>query len=304
MVARRAPSLAIAVALGVLRRAARCSLPMRGSARGGRRCGSRSRRWRATAHEADADGPAAAGRRRGVCRRRGRLRADAALSASGVSLSVDVDGLEGRDGRGRTAEGRVGRECGSRAGRGRHPRHRRRLAGRRSPGRMARRPPRPDAGAAAPAVAIPDPGVPDHERALARRGTTLVGTVKSGALVDVLARGSVLDEAMAPRAPLRDAPSPTRRPLERRSPAAIVAAIVDRRPRRSRRGRPAPAAGSGHVSRDRDLGRQHRHPRRPAARACSGSPDGSAAARCSRRSRRSSRTRVWSATARRSIAPR
>ena len=30
-----------------------------------------------------------------------------------------------------------------------------------------------------------DPGVPDHERALARRGTTLVGTVKSGALVEV-----------------------------------------------------------------------------------------------------------------------
>ena len=38
-----------------------------------------------------------------------------------------------------------------------------------------------------------DPGVPDQERALARRGTTLVGTVKSGALVDVLARGSWLD---------------------------------------------------------------------------------------------------------------
>ena len=34
-----------------------------------------------------------------------------------------------------------------------------------------------------------DPGVPDHERELARRGTTLVGTVKSGALVEIVARG-------------------------------------------------------------------------------------------------------------------
>jgi len=42
-----------------------------------------------------------------------------------------------------------------------------------------------------------DPGVPDHEQALARRGTTLVGSVKSGALVEVLARGSPFPEAMA-----------------------------------------------------------------------------------------------------------
>jgi competence protein ComEC len=41
-----------------------------------------------------------------------------------------------------------------------------------------------------------NPGVPDFERALARRGTTLVGSVKSGALVEVLARGSFLDEAL------------------------------------------------------------------------------------------------------------
>ena len=35
-----------------------------------------------------------------------------------------------------------------------------------------------------------DPGVPDFERALARRGTTLVGSVKSGALVEVVRSGS------------------------------------------------------------------------------------------------------------------
>src|SRR5207248_9896150 len=42
-----------------------------------------------------------------------------------------------------------------------------------------------------------DPGVPDHERALARRGTLLVGSVKSGALVEVIAHGSRLDEALS-----------------------------------------------------------------------------------------------------------
>jgi competence protein ComEC len=40
-----------------------------------------------------------------------------------------------------------------------------------------------------------DPGVPDEVRSLARRGIVLIGTVKSAALVDVLSRGSPLDEA-------------------------------------------------------------------------------------------------------------
>jgi len=42
-----------------------------------------------------------------------------------------------------------------------------------------------------------DPGVPDQERALARRGTTLVGSVKSGALVEVVSKGHALAEAAA-----------------------------------------------------------------------------------------------------------
>jgi competence protein ComEC len=42
-----------------------------------------------------------------------------------------------------------------------------------------------------------DPGVPDHERELARRGVALVGTVKSGALVEVLASGSAAAETAA-----------------------------------------------------------------------------------------------------------
>src|SRR5205814_602025 len=40
-----------------------------------------------------------------------------------------------------------------------------------------------------------DPGVPDNERVLARSGTTLVGTVKSGALVELIGRGRWWAEA-------------------------------------------------------------------------------------------------------------
>ena len=42
-----------------------------------------------------------------------------------------------------------------------------------------------------------DPGVPDQERALARRGVSLVGTVKSAELVDLVSRGSPQAEAAA-----------------------------------------------------------------------------------------------------------
>jgi ComEC/Rec2-related protein len=71
-----------------------------------------------------------------------------------------------------------------------------------------------------------DPGVPDHERALARRGTTLVGTVKSGALVDVLSAGTWLDEATgAARALARHAIASAVGRWSAQS-AAIVAAIV------------------------------------------------------------------------------
>jgi len=71
-----------------------------------------------------------------------------------------------------------------------------------------------------------DPGVPDQERAAARRGVTLVGTVKSAALVDVIARGSFVEEACArvravTRAAVADA-------VGRWSPraAGIVTAII------------------------------------------------------------------------------
>ena len=120
----------------------------------------------------------------------GVLRADASLSDAGVALSVAVDGLEGQEGR----DGQDGRE--------------RRVTGGITVtvvGGLAAD--RIDDWRAGRRVRFPvqlhrparylDPGVPDHERLLARHGVTLVGTVKSGALVEVLARGSPLDEAMA-----------------------------------------------------------------------------------------------------------
>ncbi len=71
-----------------------------------------------------------------------------------------------------------------------------------------------------------DAGVPDGERALMRRGTVLVGTAKSAALVEVVATGSWLEERMAAarafsRRAIHDA-------IAARSPraAAIVTAIV------------------------------------------------------------------------------
>lgn len=69
-------------------------------------------------------------------------------------------------------------------------------------------------------------GVPDLERMLARRGITLVGTVKSAALVRVVARGGWLDEAAsATRAAVRRAIA---RHVGTRDPqsAAIAVAIL------------------------------------------------------------------------------
>ena len=55
-----------------------------------------------------------------------------------------------------------------------------------------------------------DPGVPDQQRVLARRGVALVGTVKSGALVEVESRGSRGPRSRRQFARSRDGPSPRR----------------------------------------------------------------------------------------------
>jgi competence protein ComEC len=140
----------------------------------------------------------------------GVLRADASFGASGISLSVAVDRLVNPT---QSAPGGIlvtvtGSLAVDRIDEWRAGRRVRMPVQLRRPSRYL------------------DPGVPDHERALARRGTTLVGTVKSGALVDIVRRGAWFDEAMAAaRAFARHAIA---RSVGRWSPesAAIVAAIV------------------------------------------------------------------------------
>src|SRR3954468_16450143 len=160
----------------------------------------------------------------------GTLRGDAALGASGVSLSVAVDWLDASAGS-RNASGQppggaaphatsglpveggilatvVGSLAADRLDEWRSGRRVRLPVQLRRPSRYL------------------DPGVPDHERALARRGTTLVGTVKSGALVEVLAHGGWFDEALGhARAFARRAIATSVARWSTRS-AAIVAAIV------------------------------------------------------------------------------
>lgn len=120
----------------------------------------------------------------------GVLRADASLTASGaVSLSLDVESVASHSIGGsqalelRAPGGVLLTVLGS-MGPSRMPEWR---AGRRirAPAELRR------------VARYLDPGVPDQERALARRGTRLVGTVKSAALVEVLNRGTVVQELAA-----------------------------------------------------------------------------------------------------------
>ena len=166
----------------------------------------------------------------------GVLRADAARTESGVSLSIEVDGVEGREGQDRRdgpdqRSASLSRlrspESSKSYGEARHSAERAEVAGERAGGpRRAKASAersvssgivvtvvgslaadRVDQWRAGRRVRLPvmlrrpsrylDPGVSDHERALARRGTTLVGTVKSGALVEVLAPGGWFAERVA-----------------------------------------------------------------------------------------------------------
>ncbi len=105
----------------------------------------------------------------------GQLRDDATITPFGVSLSIDVR---------RPARGGVRLSIGGQAALEHVAEWR--------AGRMVR----------APALLrLPttygNPGLPDEARALARRGIVLVGSVKSAALVEVVARGRAIDEAAA-----------------------------------------------------------------------------------------------------------
>ncbi len=119
----------------------------------------------------------------------GRLRSDASINSSGaVSLALEVDHVVAlSDGTGTAVDDGVEASGGvlltvlGAMAASRVPEWR---AGRRirAPADLRR------------AARYLNPGVPDQERALARRGTRFVGIVKSGALVDVVGRGSRLQE--------------------------------------------------------------------------------------------------------------
>jgi competence protein ComEC len=151
----------------------------------------------------------------------GVLRADAAPTPTGVSLSIDVDSIaavrrtdpSSPASRSMHVSGGilvtvVGSLAAGQLGQWRAGRRIRMPVQLRRPSRYL------------------DPGVPDDERALARRGATLVGTVKSGALVDVVATGGPIDEvAGAVRAYARRVIAQAVGTRSARS-AGIVAAIV------------------------------------------------------------------------------
>ncbi|HZR22702.1 MAG TPA: DNA internalization-related competence protein ComEC/Rec2 [Vicinamibacterales bacterium] len=142
----------------------------------------------------------------------GTLRADASPTNTGVSLSVDVFSCPSCPSRPSSPSGVILTVVGS-------------LASERIDAWRAGRRIRVPATLRRPSRYL-DPGVADNERALARRGTTLVGSVKSGALVEVLERGSWIDETLATvRAFSRHAIADAVGRWDARA-AAIVAAIV------------------------------------------------------------------------------
>ena len=104
-------------------------------------------------------------------------------------------------------------------------------------------------------------GVPDFERDQALDGMTLLGTVKSGLLIDVVADGGYASELCADiRAHVRRAVARWIEPHDSISAAIASAVLIGDRTGLPDETREA-SAGGGHVPRHRDLGRQHRHSR-------------------------------------------
>jgi competence protein ComEC len=113
----------------------------------------------------------------------GTLRSDASFGAAGVSLSLAVDGIRAPAVDRRVSGGALVTVAGSLAPA---------LIGQWRAGRRLRLPVELHR-----AARYLDEGVPDAERALQMRGTSLLGSAKSGALVELLARASWVDERMA-----------------------------------------------------------------------------------------------------------
>ena len=104
-------------------------------------------------------------------------------------------------------------------------------------------------------------GVPDFERDLALDGTTLLGSVKSGLLVDVVRRGTRLDEAAAAgRARIREAVTRWVGARSATSAALVTAVLIGDRAAIPDDVRDTLQCGRD-VSRDRHLRRQHRRVR-------------------------------------------
>jgi len=113
----------------------------------------------------------------------GALRTDASAGAAGVSLSLDVDRIRGPGVDRAVTGGVITTVAGSFAPA---------LMGQWRAGRRVRLP--VDLHRVSRYL---DEGVPDAERSLQMRGTSLLGTTKSGALVEVVAPAGWIDERMA-----------------------------------------------------------------------------------------------------------
>jgi competence protein ComEC len=158
---------------------------------------------------------------------RGRLRDDAALTVNGVLLTLDLREIQPCDtaGRGSTARGPcdMGGMGSTRGG------ARLSVIGTLAASAMgewrAGREVRVTASLREPTVYW-NPGVPDERRALERRGVALVGSVKSAAMVEVVANASAPGEwASAFRAWVRSVLAETVAPWSDRS-AGVAAAIA------------------------------------------------------------------------------
>src|SRR3954470_3738891 len=150
--------------------------------------------------DAAADGPVAL---------TGVLRADAAIGASSVTLVVDVDAANGRRVDGGARISVVGTLAAAAAITWR--------AGRRIAVNAALHEP----------IDYRDPGVASDRDRLARQGIVLLGSLKSAALVTVLARGSVLSEtAAALRARVRAATAITVRRWSSASAGVVTAILI------------------------------------------------------------------------------
>ena len=142
----------------------------------------------------------------------GTLRADATRGANGISLRLDVDRIvvEGR--RQSTLGGVIIGVGGEETAPVEEWRAGRRL--------------RVQATLRRPATYL-DPGVRDSQREFGWRGTSLVGSVKSPRLVEVLERGSWLDEWLAAiRWSLRHSVASCVVPWSERSAAVVIAILI------------------------------------------------------------------------------